>query len=246
MASGYSKQLCQSGSMVSSLNSRTRRPGEHKSSAAVRARILETAFNVISKHGYSGTTMAKVATNAALPIGSVYWHFESKDLLLAAMIDESFLRWRNENAERNKPRPGESFEAHVTRIFGSAATKYFAADFWRLGVILSVEKSVPEQTARDRFMKIRETQREELASWWGSTLPEPLLQHTPELPMKLSMFTLAMQDGNAIAGASGESLDDFQATLASCLIHLVSQAQQTLSAFSEKKKPSRPARTSVA
>ncbi len=228
--------------MVSNLNGRARRPGEHKSSAAVRARILETAFDVISRFGYNGTTMAKVANNAALPIGSVYWHFESKDLLLAAMIDESFLRWRSETAERNRPRPGESFEDHVMRIFGSTANpKYFAADFWRLGVILSVEKSVPEQTARARFLKIRETQREELTSWWTSTLPEPLLEHAPDLPNKLSLFTLAMQDGNAIAGASGESLDDFQATLASCLIHLVSQAQQSVPAKRSRTRQARGA-----
>ncbi|RIQ71886.1 TetR/AcrR family transcriptional regulator [Bordetella avium] len=230
--------------MVSNSNNRTRRPGEHKSSAAVRARILETAFSLISKFGYSGTTMGKVATNAALPIGSVYWHFESKDLLLAAMIEESFIRWRNETAERNRPREGETFEEHVTRIFGSTANpKYFAADFWRLGVILSVEKSVPEQTARKQFLTIREAQRKELTSWWSATLSPTLLETQPDLPERLSMFTLAMQDGNAIAGSSGESLDDFQAILASCLIHLVSQARQQASASTESKKRTRAART---
>lgn len=229
--------------MVLKMNERARKPGEHKTSAAVRSRILETAFEVISQYGYSGTTMAKVAKNAGLPIGSVYWHFESKDLLLTAMIEDSFLRWRQETAERNKPKAGESFETHVMRIFGSKANpKYFAADFWRLGVILSVEKSVPEQTAREQFLHIRELQREELTSWWRSTLPEALLTHSPELPARLSGFTLAMQDGNAIAGASGESLDDFQNILASCLIHLVSVAQQNMSTPGKKKaRAQRPA-----
>ena len=46
--------------MATSENSRTRKHGEHKSSAAVRSRILETSFNVISINGYSGMTMAKV------------------------------------------------------------------------------------------------------------------------------------------------------------------------------------------
>jgi len=226
--------------MVSNLNNRTRKHGEHKSSAAVRARILETALQVISQYGYNGTTMAKVASNAALPIGSVYWHFENKDLLLAAMIDEGFSRWRNEALANNKPRPGEGFVEHVTRIFGSTANpKYFAADFWRLGVILSVEKSVPEQTARGQFLKIREAQRDELTAWWRETLSPQLLERVPDLPSKLSKFTLAMQDGNAIAGASGESLDDFQATLASCLIHLVSMAEKGNGTEPEKKKGSR-------
>ena len=220
--------------MVSNIRGRQPRPGEHKSSAAVRTRILETAFDVISQFGYSGTTMAKVAKNSGLPIGSVYWHFESKDLLLSAMIEESFIRWHTTTAERNKPKPGEQFEEHVMRIFGAIDTpKFFAADFWRLGVILSVEKFVPEQTARQHFLEIRERQREELASWWALTLPADLLAQQPDLPKKLSMFALAMQDGNAIAGASGEALDDFQLMLASCLIYLVAQAKTKLPAVLE-------------
>ncbi|RIX68932.1 TetR/AcrR family transcriptional regulator, partial [Acidovorax cavernicola] len=140
--------------------------------------------------------------------------------------------------------PGESFEQHVTRIFTTQSNpKYFAADFWRLGVILSVEKSVPEQTARRQFLKIRETQREELASWWRAILPQPLLAQLPQLPKKLSMLTLAMQDGNAIAGASGESLDDFQSILTSCLIHLVEQAQQSVAQVVEKPKRIRAAKS---
>ncbi len=215
--------------MVSNIRGRQPRPGEHKSSAAVRARILETSFGIISQFGYSGTTMAKVAKNSGLPIGSVYWHFESKDLLLAAMIEESFFRWHSETAERNRPKEGEKFDEHVMRIFGATdQPKFFAADFWRLGVILSVEKFVPEQAARQRFLEIREKQRDELAQWWASTLPYDLLQAQPGLPRKLSMFALAMQDGNAIAGASGESLHDFQAMLAACLIHIVDQAKKTL------------------
>lgn len=232
---------------TSRTRTRTRKHGEHRSTAGVRARILETAFQVIATHGYSGMTMAKVASMSGLPVGSVYWHFESKDLLLNAMIDDSFTRWHEATAERNHPRPGESFEAHVTRIFGGQDhPRYIAADFWRLGVILSVEKSVPEQTARMQFLRVRELQREELAAWWGKILPPELLQAQPSLPKQLSAFTLAMQDGNAIAGASGESLDNFQETLRTCLIHLVQEAQKKLQKASSaaKKTAARKAKVS--
>lgn len=215
--------------MVTSEKSRPRKHGEHKSSAAVRLRILDTSFDVISKYGYSGMTMAKVASMSGLPVGSVYWHFESKDLLLNAMIEESFERWHQVNEEVNKPRPDESFEEHVERIFSRAtAPKFVAADFWRLGVILSVEKSVPEQTARAQFLRIRELQKQELVGWWRSILPTDLLKFQPKLPQKLGDFTLAMQDGNAIAGASGQALEDFQLTLKTCLLHLVAHARMQL------------------
>lgn len=181
--------------------------------------------------------MAKVASKAGLPVGSVYWHFESKDLLLKSLIEESFARWHEDMAERNKPQRGESFKAHVTRIFSASnGPKYFAADFWRLGVILSVEKSVPEQVARKRFLKIREQQREELTSWWAQTLSPRILEHEPNLPSCLSTFTLALQDGNAVAGTSGEATDNFQRMLATCLIHLVEQAEKKINKQIREKK----------
>ncbi|MCS0609915.1 TetR/AcrR family transcriptional regulator [Massilia solisilvae] len=213
-----------------SITNRPRRSGEHRTSAASRERILDAAFEVICDEGYSGATMAKVAKKAELPVGSVYWHFENKDLLLAALIETSFERWHAQVASSHRPVPGETFEQHIGRVFGTtgAGRQYDAADFWRLGVILAVEKSVREQVARERFLKIRQLQRAEIASWWRNILPPALLEHDPDLPERLSGFTLALQDGNAIAGASGESIQAFRPMLASSLVHLVGQAQAEL------------------
>lgn len=215
---------------MSLITNRPRRSGEHRTSAASRERILDAAFEVICDDGYSGATMAKVAKKAELPVGSVYWHFENKDLLLAALIETSFERWHDKVVAQLQPLPGEAFDQHIERIFGVSGTgrQYDAADFWRLGVILSVEKSVREQVARERFLKIRQRQRAELASWWRNTIDSAVLEHDPDLPERLSGFTLALQDGNAIAGASGESNRAFRPMLASSLIHLVAQASASV------------------
>lgn len=223
--------------MSSLFNNRPRRSGEHRTSAVTRERILDAALDVICEEGYSGATMAKVAKKAELPVGSVYWHFENKDLLLAALIESSFERWHSQVGSDQQPLPGETFEQHVERIFGGGK-QYYAADFWRLGVILSVEKSVREQVARERFLKIRQLQRAELTSWWEQILPSDLLNRNPGLPARLSGFTLALQDGNAIAGASGESIEFFRSMLTSSLIHLVSQA-----AADNPAKPAKPTST---
>ncbi|PUA20427.1 TetR/AcrR family transcriptional regulator [Glaciimonas sp. PCH181] len=224
---------------MSLITNRPRRSGEHRTSAASRERILDASFEVICEDGYSGATMAKVAKKAELPVGSVYWHFENKDLLLAALIETSFERWHSQIISRHQPLPGEAFEQHIERIFGNseADRQYDAADFWRLGVILSVEKSVREQVARERFLKIRQIQRAELASWWHKTVSAELLAHDPDLPERLSGFTLALLDGNAIAGASGEAIQAFRPMLASSLIHLVSQATVSLAAATPQPAP---------
>lgn len=232
---------------MSSITNRPRRSGEHRTTAASRERILLAAFDVLCEDGYSGATMAKVAKKAELPVGSVYWHFENKDLLLAALIETSFERWHNDVLSHHRPLPGEGFEQHVKRIFAISETgkQYDAADFWRLGVILSVEKSVREQVARERFLKIRQMQLAELSSWWRTTLPAALLEHDPGLPERISGFTLALQDGNAIAGASGELNEAFRPMLAASLIFLVSQATE-LAAGTAKAPASQLGKTGTA
>lgn len=224
-----------------STTDRPRRTGEHRTSAASRERILDAAFDVLRDEGYSGATMAKVAKKAELPVGSVYWHFENKDLLLAALIDTSYARWHRQVAAAHQPQADESFAQHIARVFATDADRQFdAADFWRLGVILSVEKSVREQVARERFLKIRQLQRAEFASWWRAVLPPALLAHDAELPQRLSGFALALQDGNAIAGASGESIAAFRPMLAASLVHLVEAAQAGLPAAARPRRKPAP------
>lgn len=225
-----------------SMIDRPRRAGEHRTSAASRERILDAAFEVLRDEGYSGATMAKVAKKAELPVGSVYWHFENKDMLLAALIDTSYARWHSQVSASHQPLAGESFAQHISRVFaGDADRQYDAADFWRLGVILSVEKSVREQVARERFLKIRQLQRAEFASWWRKALPQALTEHAPDLPDRLSGFALALQDGNAIAGAAGEAIRAFRPMLAASLVHLVEDAAAAVPAGARKAPRARAA-----
>ena len=51
-----------------------------------RAAILTAAMNLISKHGFNGTTADKIATEAGLSKGSIFWHFENKENLFLAVI----------------------------------------------------------------------------------------------------------------------------------------------------------------
>jgi len=52
-----------------------------------RAAILTATMDLISKHGFSGTTVDKIATEAGLSKGSIFWHFENKENLFRAVIE---------------------------------------------------------------------------------------------------------------------------------------------------------------
>ena len=53
-----------------------------------RARIMASALSLFAKKGYDRTTFNDIAARLKLTKGAVYWHFESKQALLTALLDE--------------------------------------------------------------------------------------------------------------------------------------------------------------
>ena len=64
-----------------------------------RARILASALALFAKKGYDRTTFNDVASRLKLTKGAVYWHFESKEALLMALVDEMFETFGRQIAE---------------------------------------------------------------------------------------------------------------------------------------------------
>lgn len=54
---------------------------------ARRQQLIEATITSISKHGISGTTLARVTQQAGLSLGLVNFHFESKEALLKATLE---------------------------------------------------------------------------------------------------------------------------------------------------------------
>ena len=74
-----------------------------------RTRILASALALFAKKGYEHTTFTDIAARLKMTKGAVYWHFESKQALLLALLDEMLAKFRRQT-ERLLP-PGEtSFE----------------------------------------------------------------------------------------------------------------------------------------
>lgn len=201
--------------------SRARRRGEHRSTEGNRQKILDATLEVAHEYGYQGTTIPRVSLKANLPTGSVYWHFESKDLLFVALMEES-RKWLDEFYAQRRPLPGETTRQHLERIYCNAddSQSLSAHDFWRLGVILSVDQSVRERVSRDRFLELRKTVVEEYTSWYKQTLPAEIQQQCPDRAYKLAKFALICADGNLIMNASGERLSGYLRMVGLSLINL--------------------------
>jgi AcrR family transcriptional regulator len=56
-----------------------------------RKRLLDAAAAEVARHGVAGTSINAIAAAAGLKTGSVYFHFESRDRLVEAMLEEGLL-----------------------------------------------------------------------------------------------------------------------------------------------------------
>ncbi|WP_394844803.1 TetR/AcrR family transcriptional regulator [Pendulispora brunnea] len=63
-----------------------KRPRQARSQATVDA-LMDALAQVLTQHGYDGTTTARVAERAGVSIGSLYQYFPNKEALVAALIE---------------------------------------------------------------------------------------------------------------------------------------------------------------
>jgi AcrR family transcriptional regulator len=61
-----------------------------------RERILEAAIQLFSERGYAGTGVHEIARRAGIEKAALYWHFGSKEGLLAALLERVAKEWVEE------------------------------------------------------------------------------------------------------------------------------------------------------
>lgn len=171
-----------------------------KQGAESRLRILNATFELAHELGYQGTSISKVVERSGLPASSVYWHFADKDALFAAMIQHSFEQWRLALPRWTRPAKDGSYRdelaARIRSAIGSIATN---PEFWRLGLLLSLQRQPAERQARLVFNNIRRRVIANMTSFWRHVLPPGHERRAPGLPELLARFTMATADGLLVA-----------------------------------------------
>lgn len=69
---------------------------ERRKQADSRERLLESAIALISERGYSATSVDAICRRAGTVKTALYWHFESKEGLLAAVVERVAESWIEE------------------------------------------------------------------------------------------------------------------------------------------------------
>jgi len=61
-----------------------------------RTRILASALSLFVKKGYEHTTFTDIAARLKMTKGAVYWHFDSKEALLVALVQEMLAKFQRQ------------------------------------------------------------------------------------------------------------------------------------------------------
>lgn len=163
---------------------------------ASRRRILDAALEIAGERGYSGTSISEVSKRSGLPNSSIYWHFTDKDALFAAVIEDSYERWREDFSVRAQS-PVSTPREILVCLHESLAS--FPA-FLRFGHLVILEQRDLELSARRSFVKIRKDALRDM-----STNFQKSLNCDRSTASQLAALALAIVDGAFLAGVAGES-----------------------------------------
>ncbi|SDB86707.1 DNA-binding transcriptional regulator, AcrR family [Raineyella antarctica] len=158
-------------------------------------------LTLVDERGFEGATIAELARRSLLPASSVYWHFSSKDEIVAAAIrysyDERFgdrLPWPEEPDDR--PLVDQLVDA-LGYLEGDGSE----ADYIRIGLALSLQRDSSAPAARSVFLEIRQEAKRRLGAWWALVLERQAGGPCdPRAAEAMARLTLAVLDGRYLTG----------------------------------------------
>jgi AcrR family transcriptional regulator len=199
-----------------------------------RERILEAASEVASDRGYEGTSISLVSERSGLPASSIYWHFEDKDHLIAAVIERSFERWlEGMGAWVPKTKGSSRDQLFISSFAQTAKALTDAPVFLRLGLMLGLERRPEEPMARNLFLQVREQAFSRVIALYAHLFDGEL----DEAGVK-SLATLAMAgtDGLFIARELNPERVDFDAQFELLGASLLAAAKRLASRSGRSRK----------
>ncbi|CAN7559581.1 TetR/AcrR family transcriptional regulator [Mycolicibacterium frederiksbergense] len=152
-----------------------------------RGVILDATERLMSTQGYAATSISHIRRETGLPASSIYWHFGSKEGVLAAVMERGAERYFAQ-IPRNSP-DIETQRAAVAKLMVANP------DFFRLVYMLSLERSDDPAVAA-AVRRVRDTAIAGFADVIRPLLPDDLAPDRAErIVAELAAVATAMSDG---------------------------------------------------
>jgi AcrR family transcriptional regulator len=127
---------------------------------ASRERILEAALELFSERGYAATGVHEIARRAGIEKAALYWHFGSKEGLLAAVMDRTdaeFVERIQKRIARSAGGSDERLDLFVTGLRKLAAER---GHLVRLTLGVALERGNVSEEARAAMLQIFDRTRQ--------------------------------------------------------------------------------------
>ena len=176
-----------------------------------RRKILDAAAALMAERGFAGTSISAISKRSGLPSGSIYWHFESKEVLLGAVVEEGVQRWLD-----SLPGPGslpaDPAGAVEAVLDAAAASLEEHPQFLRLLILIALERREIDAASLASIRRTRALARQRVEELMLLLL-EPLLGHRGrDLAAEFAAYTLYVADGAFIAHHIDPDTTDLRAT----------------------------------
>jgi AcrR family transcriptional regulator len=165
------------------------------------AALLRAAAAVFAERGFQDASVEDIAHRAGYSKGAIYWHFESKDDLFLALLEERLERPIREMIELLESAPPE-------QDMGPEASRRFIELLESERELLLLQQEYWSQAVRDSKLRARyASRRAELRAAFGRAI-SPRLEHLGAPPGAVAGETMATVIMGLSAGLAQESLID--------------------------------------
>lgn len=152
-----------------------------------RELILDATERLMSTQGYAATSISHIRKETGLPASSIYWHFGSKEGVLAAVMERGAERYFAQ-IPRNAP-DVETQRAAVAKLMVANP------DFFRLMYMLSLERSDHPAVAA-AIRRVRDTAIKGFHDVIAQMLPDDIApEKADRVVTELATVATAMSDG---------------------------------------------------
>ena len=182
-----------------------------------RERLIAAALEVAAESGYEGASISRICAAAGMRASSVYWHFENKDDLFSAAVDDSYQAWQRTQPSWQPPPEGSDWGTELPLMLTPlVASLRDLPPFLRIGLMLVIPNRNEPLPGRSRFLAVRRQTRDDLADWFRGALGDAGPDHADEMAALL----VAITDGLLFAEAL-DGTDMPPETTADLLAHLI-------------------------
>ena len=155
-----------------------------------REQILDATEKLMSSRGYAATSISDIRKACGLPASSIYWHFGSKDGVLAAVMERGAQRYF----------AAIPAEATVERQLEAVVNQQSQhPDFLRLFLLLSLERN-DDPAVAEVVRRVRDTAiarfRDAIAQLLPADMPDRKARHVLD---ELAAVAVALSDGIFLA-----------------------------------------------